>query len=287
MNVIAIAGHTGFIGSKLKNKLVDRGYELVLINREDFLLDDESFRKKLMNCDTVINLCGSPVIKRWTTYNKKKILASRINTTRKIVNSIELIDSQKIKLINASAIGIYQHGKKHTEESTDYENDFLSNTVKQWEEVALHAQNAGHYVALCRFGVVMGKDGGAFPRMILPFKLGLGGKIGKGSQTFSFIHIHDVIEGIIYLILNQEKTGIFNFVAPEIVSNSKFTNVAADIYNKSAFMRVPAFVLRLVFGKAAVMLLEGADVIPEKLVDSGFSFEYDTIEKTIISLKES
>ena len=287
MNKIAIAGHTGFIGSKLKHQLSNEGYELVLIDREDFLLDEESFRMKLIDCGTVINLCGSPVIKRWTPHNKKKIIDSRINTTRKIVDSLELIDSHKIKLINASAVGIYEHGLSHTEESINYESDFLSKTVKQWEEIALHAQSSGHYVALCRFGVVMGKEGGAFPKMILPFKLGIGGKIGGGSQIFSFIHIDDVVNGIIYLILNLEMTGVFNFVAPEIVTNAKFTKTAATVYNKKAFMRVPAFMLKLIFGKASVMLLEGAEVIPQRFIKSDFVFKFDTIEKTILSLKKS
>jgi len=287
MNKIAIAGYTGFIGSKLKNKLVKKGYDLVLINREDFLLDDESFRKKLIDCSTVINLCGSPVIKRWNAKNKKKIISSRVNTTRKIVDALELINSHKIKLINASAIGIYLHGKRHTEESTVYENDFLSDTVKQWEETALHAQSSGHYVGLCRFGVVMGKQGGAFPKMILPFKIGFGGKIGSGNQTFSYIHIKDVVEGIIFLILNKEMTGIFNFVAPDIVSNQEFTDTTAKIYDKKAFFTVPAFLVKLFLGKASVMLLEGADVIPERLLESGFKFKYDTLEKTLISIKES
>ncbi len=282
--LVSISGYSGFIGKEMISTLDNQGMTFSLINRDSFMMPDEEFlEQKIEGKDAVINLVGAPVLQKWTAKKKEEIYKSRIDTTTKIARAIRQAKVKPKVLASASAIGIYSTSGKHTEESTDFADDFLSDVCRDWEAAAMSVSDITRVVVL-RTGVVYGNTGGALPVMHKPFSMALGGTIGNGTQAISWIHIRDLINIYKLVLENDAFTGVINAVSPNPTTNFHFTKTFAKIINQPAVFRIPLFALKAMYGEAAGMLAEGQTVVPEKLIHSGFQFQYPTIEKALLNL---
>ncbi|MCT7600528.1 TIGR01777 family oxidoreductase [Aliarcobacter butzleri] len=281
MKTIAISGANGFVGTSLTNFFSSFGYNIVPLSR-DILNNKSKLEEVLNSADIVINLAGANIINRWSESYKKLLYSSRIDTTSKIVNAISSISNKPKLLISTSAVGIYDN-KSIYDENGSFSNDFLSNLCQDWEKEALKAKNETTKVAIFRFGIILGKDGGALQKMITPFKFGLGGTIGSGKQAFSFIHINDLLNAYKFVIEN-DYDGVFNLTAPTPTTNKGLTLALGKTLKRPTILPVPEFVLKLIFSEGARVLTDGQSAIPKKLLDLGFEFKFKTIEETIENL---
>ncbi len=278
MKTIAISGASGFVGSSLKKFLEKDGYEVFAITRE-ILNDKQKLHEVISSVKIVINLAGANILSRWTKEYKELLYSSRIDTTSKIVQAINTTQKRPVFLISTSAVGIYDNKQIHDENGA-FSNDFLSNLCQKWEETD---KRANTHVAIFRFGIVMGKDGGAFAKMVKPFKFGLGGTIGDGEQAFSFVHIDDLLNAYKFIIENK-LAETFNLTAPTPTTNKELTVAIGKALNKPTLLPIPEFILQIIFGEGAKVLTQGQSVVPKKLQDLGFEFKYKNIEQTINSL---
>ena len=280
---IVITGGTGFLGRHLSTYFLSLGHEIILIQRSDLKEGTDRISKLIKSTDVLVNLAGSPVIKRWNAANKKEILESRLNTTNMLVESLSNLSEQERPpvFLSASAIGIYDSEKNHTEESTDFDDNFLSEVCRQWEKCLEPLKQLNIRVCVMRIGMVLGTDGGMLKQLIPLFKAGLGGKIGSGKQGFSFIHYRDFCQVVEYLMENSHCRGIFNLTAPGHTTNAIFTEALAKACHRPAFFKVPEIALKLIYGKAAVALLKGQSVYPQHLLEVGFQFRYPDITSAI------
>lgn len=281
MKTIAISGASGFVGTNLKDYFTNLGYKVIPISR-DILNKKDKLEELINSSNIVINLAGANIINRWTDKYKKLLYSSRIDTTSKIVNAINSVENKPELLISTSAVGIYDNQFIHDEDGS-YSNDFLSKLCQDWEKEALKANSFNTRVAIFRFGIVLGKDGGALQKMLTPFKLGLGGIIGSGKQAFSFIHLDDLLNAYKFVIENNlEDT--FNLTAPKTTTNFLFTKALGKALRRPTIFPVPEFVLKLIFSEGAKVLTDGQDAIPKRLSDLGFKFKYNNIDETLKSL---
>ncbi|MDK2082081.1 TIGR01777 family oxidoreductase [Aliarcobacter butzleri] len=281
MKTIAISGANGFVGTSLTNFFSSFRYKIVPLSR-DILNNKSKLEKVLNSTDIVINLAGANIINRWSESYKKLLYSSRIDTTSKIVNAISSISNKPKLLISTSAVGIYDN-KSIYDENGSFSNDFLSNLCQDWEKEALKVKSEATKVAIFRFGIILGKDGGALQKMITPFKFGLGGTIGSGKQAFSFIHISDLLNAYKFVIEN-DYDGVFNLTAPTPTTNKGLTFALGKTLKRPTILPVPEFVLKLIFSEGARVLTDGQSAIPKKLLDLGFEFKFKTIEETIENL---
>ena len=269
---------TGFIGDELK-KHFSKKYKVVQVKRSDFY-DKKILEKKLENTDILINLAGENIARRWSKEYKKKLLTSRVESTKAL---LECFKKYKPKLfISTSAIGIYDTKNTHTEESQKFTDTYLADIAKAWEDEALKAKDFNVRTIILRLGVVLSSKNGALAKMLPAFKLNLGGKIGDGKQAFSWIYIKDLINIYEYLSLTEKKfEGIFNAVSPNPISNEEFTKVLSKVLNKFSFFTIPAFILKLILGEGSLVLLEGQKVLPQRLIKEGFNFKYPLLEDAL------
>ncbi|RXJ86827.1 TIGR01777 family oxidoreductase [Arcobacter sp. CECT 8985] len=278
MKTIAITGASGFVGTSLKKYFENLEYKVVAIKRE-FLKDKDKLQEIVSSSDIIINLAGANIINRWSQEYKKLLYSSRIDTTRKVVEAINNSEKKPKLLISTSAVGIYDNEQRY-DENGQYSNDFLSNLCQNWEN---EAKRANTKVSIFRFGIVLGKDGGALSKMILPFKMGVGGVIGSGKQAFSYIHIEDLLNAYKFVIENCiEDT--FNLTAPQPTTNYGLTKALGKALNRPTIFPVPEFVLKLIFSEGAKVLTDGQEAVPQKLLDLGFKFKYNNIQETVDSL---
>jgi uncharacterized protein (TIGR01777 family) len=239
----------------------------------------------LRDADIFISLAGAPILKRWTQGYKRKLKSSRIGPVNKVITALRLLKDRPRLLISTSAIGIYDNIHEHTEDSSFYAGNFLTELVSDWEsEVMKAGELVNLRIVIFRLAVVLGRKGGAFPSLLRPFKFGLGGKIGNGKQNFSFVHIDDVIRAVMFVIHNPGQQGVFNLVAPEVITNRVFAKKLGKVLHRPSFMTVPSFFLKLIYGEAAIILLGGPDVKPKRLINAGFEFKYENIELALLSL---
>ncbi|MEI7723699.1 MAG: TIGR01777 family oxidoreductase [Bacteroidota bacterium] len=282
--IVAISGSTGFVGEAMMKKMRGLGWSVRIINRDSLALPDHDFLEQLTEgADVVINLAGAPVSRKWTPAIKQEIIDSRVNTTRKISDSIIKAKTKPSVFISASAIGIYDSVNTHTESSTSFANSFLANVCQNWEHEAMRSEKMTR-VIIFRLGVVLGEDGGALKKMHLPFSIGAGGKLGTGRQAMSFIHLTDLVEAMIFTIQNPVVTGIVNGVSPYPIDNAEFTDKLGKVLDQPAWLTVPAFALKMIYGEGAQVLLEGQKVLPEKLLQAGFLFKYPTIQNALVQI---
>jgi uncharacterized protein (TIGR01777 family) len=281
---LALSGATGFIGQALIKKIQVMGWRLKVIDRDSFKMTDEQFLEEIIEgTDAVINLAGAPVAKKWTPEYKQLILESRVTTTRKIASAITMASQKPAVFISASAIGIYDSINTHNETSIAYAGSYLSEVCSAWEQEAMKA-NASTRLVIFRTGVVLGRDGGALSKMYLPFSIGLGGKIGDGSQPVSFIHIADLVEAMIFALENPSLSGIVNAVTPFPTDNAEFSDKLGKALKQPVWFTVPAFAIKMMYGEGAQVLLEGQKVIPEKLMQAGFRFKYPTMQNALMQI---
>lgn len=284
---IRISGATGYLGSKLTSELKDNGHTVDGIARELLYGPAEKLAEKLRGTEAVVHLAGSPLLVRWTPKNKQMIIDSRMLSGQNIARAIKLLPShdRPNKVISASGVSIYSAGKFHTEDSPDYAQGFLSEVVRSWEKAWTELpQNVS--LTIFRMAVVLGKESPTIKTMLLPFKLGLGGKVGTGHQPFPYIHEKDVIRAYVWALENQLTGGIYNLAAPHQISNATFTKNLAKALGRPAFMPVPSAAVRLVYGEAAEMLTDSPSVYPDKLLKKGFTFMYPSIESALNNIFE-
>lgn len=280
---IVITGGTGFLGRHLTSHLMSLGHTIILVQRADLVQGTTRLSKLIKSTDCIINLAGSPVIKRWTRKNRKEILDSRLQTTNRLVGAIRMLDpsDRPSSLLSASAIGIYDSKNIHREDSVDFDDNFLASVCRQWESCLEPLRETEVRVCILRIGIVLGKEGGMLKKLLPLFRFGLGGKIGTGEQGFSFIHYLDFCRAVEFLIPNEGCSGIFNMTSPELSTNKLFTSALAYECHRPAFMTVPEMALKLVFGEASVALLKGQLVIPQHLLECGFVFQYPTLSAAL------
>jgi uncharacterized protein len=233
--------------------------------------------------DAVINLAGAPVVGgRWTKERKALLRSSRVDTTRGVLNAIAKMDKKPRVLISASAIGYYgNRSEELVTENSAPGTDFLAELAKEWESEALKAEGLGVRVVLLRFGIILAKQGGALPQMMLPFKYGLGGKLGSGRQWTSWIGLQDVVAIIQEMVRNDSWKGAVNLVAPQAVRNSELTASLAKVLHRPAIFTVPAFALRLAMGEMAKTLLGGVRVAPQVLERGGYRFIHANLDEAL------
>ncbi|MBD3841027.1 MAG: TIGR01777 family protein [Campylobacterales bacterium] len=282
MKKIAITGSSGFVGTELSNMFISLGYSVIGITRAH-LKNIQNLSTIIDDCELVINLAGANIISRWSDEYKKLLYSSRIDTTKTLIEAFKLATNKPKLFISTSAVGIYDNKKTYDETNYSYSDEFLANLCKDWEKEAFKAQELGIRTAVFRFGIVLG-NGGALAKMLLPFKLGVGGTIGDGSQSFSFIHIDDLKNAYKFVLQNQDATGVFNLTAPNPTTNKGLTKALGKALNRPTIFPVPAFVLQLIFSEGAKVLTDGQSVVPKHLLDMGFEFQYSCIEQTIESL---
>jgi len=281
---IAMTGYSGFIGTKLEKLLIRKGNEVVHINRILLKKEKESELTGLISgCDAVINLAGATINQRWTKANKKEIIDSRIETTRQLVNAIDKSTKRPRIFISASAVGIYPFDVVADESYPHHGHNFLSFVCSKWEEEA-QKTNKGVRLAIVRFGVVLGREGGALPQMTPPFRYYLGARIGSGKQGFPWIHIADATNAIHYILQSPHISGIVNITAPEPTTNAQFTNTLAEVLRKPALFVIPRFVLKLLLGEREIMITRGQQVTPAKLTENGFLFRFPRLKDALQNL---
>lgn len=293
MNIL-ITGGTGFIGRHLISKL-HYEHDITVLTRDQqnarrILPDNVSIITKLdamgdfSSLDAVINLAGEPIAdSRWTDKQKQRICHSRWDITEELVTRIKQAVSPPAVFISGSAIGYYgrQGDTPVTEDNPQVHEEFTHELCARWEAIAEQAASEQTRVCLLRTGIVLAKGEGALDRMVLPFKLGLGGKMGNGEQFMSWIHIEDMVEGIRFLLIHEKCRGPYNLTAPHPVTNRTFTHTLAKELHRPALFTVPGFALKLVMGEAAELLLTGQKVIPKRLQDAGYEFSYPLLEDAL------
>lgn len=296
MDTVLITGGTGFIGRNLIPLLQKDNYKIIVISRTPSKYEDDFFFKhvelvkdfsQVQHADIVINLAGANLsAKRWSSQYKQEIVNSRLDITNNLIDWISHQQTKPHTLISGSAIGYYGARGNETldEKSTSGSaSEFQVRLCSQWEDAAYRAEGLGVRVCCIRTGVVLG-DEGALPQMSLPFKFGIGGKLGSGNQYFSWIHINDHVRAVMHLINNKDLQGSFNLTAPNPVTNEALTKTLGKVLNRPTFMTVPGFALKLTVGEMAKILLTGQRVIPKKLEESGFEFEYPELEQALTQI---
>jgi uncharacterized protein (TIGR01777 family) len=300
MNIF-ITGGTGFIGSILARRLTEQGHRVTILTRSlranrpppqgvSFLEGDPTkngdWQEKVPDHDVVINLAGASIFKRWTKKYKMAIRDSRISTTRNLVEALSVRKGNVDLLLSASAVGYYGfHGDEELDEGSSPGDDFLATVTREWEASSLEAEGHGVRVLPCRFGIVLGAEGGAIGKMILPFEWYLGSPLGTGNQWFSWIHQQDLVDIILFLMDTKDISGPINATAPHPVRNRELTRVLGQVLKKPTFMPpVPGFIIKLIMGEFGSVLLRGQRVLPKKLTDIGFRFQYPDIRRALEDL---
>ena len=298
---VFVTGATGFIGPHLVRRLADAGHQVFVLDRspekarpmpggavrvEGDGTVSGAWQEEVSRCDAVINLAGITIFQRWNARVKEQLTASRIDTTRNVVDALRARRGVSTRLLSGSAIGYYgSRGDETLNEGSVPAGDFMARMARDWENAALEAESLGVKVAVCRFGIVLGKNGGALGQMLPLFRLGLGSPLGAGKQWFSWIHVDDLVAGLIFLLQHEEVVGPVNLTAPEPVRNSEFTRALGKAIKRPTFLpAVPGLALRLALGQVAQVLVEGQRVLPDRLLKSGFKFRYPTLQDALRDL---
>lgn len=282
---IAICGKSGLVGSKLEELFVSQHDSVVGVKiRDNTSIED--IAAQIDKCDILINLSGTTILAPWSDEYKKKLYSSRIDTTKKLVDAIAVCKEKPKLFLSASAVGIYDSIHEHGDDSKNYDKDFLSALCRDWEAEAKKAKAFDVRVVQMRFGVIFSKDGGAMSKILPPFKMGVGGKLGRGDQMVSWIHIEDLLRAILFIIKTPAISGSVNFTSPYPISNKEQTKILGKVLNRPTFFGVPAFMIKLVFGEGARVILDSKEVYPTKLLENGFVFYYEKFEDALREIVE-
>ena len=294
---IVIAGGTGLVGQRLQTLLKKQQAEIIVLTSsgENKVVDgvryvkwmDGKIPEGLEDTTAFINLAGVSLnAGRWTPKQKSKILTSRLQTTNEITRIMKTLNKKPSVFVNASAVGIYKPSETeiYTEQHEAKVTDFLSDVVYQWEQAALQANEMGIRTCTMRFGVILERDAGAFPLMLLPYQLFVGGTIGSGKQWVSWIHAEDVARAILFAIEHQLFDGPINTVSPNPLRMRDFGKVIAEVFRRPHYFPVPSTLLKIALGEKSMLVLEGQYVIPEKLNEEGFTFKFPTLQEALHDL---
>lgn len=299
---IIITGGTGLIGRSLSQALANEGNEVIVLSRQPEKVKIVPAGVEVQKWDgksaagwgqladgagAIINLAGAGIAdNRWSSARKRLLRQSRIDAGKAVMEAITAAGARPDVLIQASAVGYYgaQSGDAQLTESAPPGNDFLSKLCFDWEASTTPVSRLGVRRAVIRTGVVLCNEGGAFPKQLIPFKFFAGGPVGSGKQWYPWIHIDDQVRAIRFLIDNPKANGPFNLTAPNPVTNKEFGLTVGEVLGRPAFMSAPSFAMKSVFGEMSLMLLEGQRTIPQKLLELGFKFKYETIQIALRAL---
>lgn len=297
---VAITGATGLIGKKLTKKLIERGDEVfilsssvdsakqILPNASGYIEwgnNSNAWQSELSGVEAVIHLAGENVMgRRWSAAHKKKVLESRVNGTKSLVEAISRLDVKPKTFISASAIGIYGNRENPVDESSAPAHGFLGNVVKAWEAETHKVDELGIRRVNVRTGIVLDEKEGALAPMVKQFGFFLGGSIGSGNQWFSWIHVDDLAGIYLFAVDNQNVSGTINGTAPKPVRMKGFAKTLGKVLNRPAFFNVPGFALRIILGEGAAAVLGGANVNSEKIQKLGYRFLFEDVNTALINL---
>jgi len=291
---ILITGASGLIGTALQKSFAEKGYETLLAARskpkksneiqwdtEKGFADEDLPRLDAL--DAIVHLAGENIAGRWTDEKKRRLMDSRVDGTRNIVETIDKLKNKPKVLINASAIGVYgDRADEILTETSAAGDNFLAEIGKNWEAEAVKAENFGVRVVRLRIGIVLAKDGGALAQMLTPFKFGLGGTIGSGKQWMSWIALEDVVRIVNFALENENLSGAINVVAPNPATNEEFTDTLGATLHRPTFLPLPAFAVNLAFGEMGnALLLDSTRVVPKKLEEHGFEFDFPDLKAAL------
>lgn len=294
---VVVTGGTGFVGGALVKALLERGDEVWVVTRKkgsvagrhanlheatwDELADNPG---RLEGTHGIVNLAGESINQRWTEAAKARVLNSRLQAAEAVAGWVRALQVKPNVVINAS--GITYYGMSETgmfdERSPGRVTDFLSSVVEKWEAAA--DRIAAERLVKLRVGLVVGREGGAFPLMAMPYKLFGGGRVGSGKQWISWIHLEDMTRLILFCLDNDAVSGPMNASSPDPVTNDRFGRALGAAMKRPHWFPVPAFVMRLLFGEMAILLLEGQRALPKAALDAGFAFRYPTIDSAMQDL---
>ncbi len=280
---VKITGINGYLGGSIAQKLEAQGHNVSGINRSLLYDDHSALAAEILGSDVIINLAGAPVFQRWSAKNKREIYNSRVKTTANLVAAIASLQPHQRpkKFISASAVGIYKAGLLHHENSSAFDPGFLGHVVQHWEQ-ALEQLPADVRKTVFRIGLVLGKKARIISSQLLPFKLGLGAKIGSGKQAFPFIHETDLARAFVWAATEYSgNNATFNLVAPQSIDNATFSRSFARQLHRPAFFSIPDFVIQLALGNAATLLTQSPAVSSKKIISAGFQFKFPEIDSAL------
>ncbi|MBK6532008.1 MAG: TIGR01777 family protein [Deltaproteobacteria bacterium] len=295
---VGVVGATGFVGKALVAALTERGDAVVAFSRDPArarktlarVADARSLEaitaEGVADLDAVVNLAGESIgAKRWDAEYKAAILESRVRTTRRVVDAIGAAGRRPQVLVNASAVGFYgPRGDEEVTEATPSGADFLSGVCREWEREAERVSTFGVREVRMRLGVVLGDGGGSLEKMLLPFKMFVGGPVGDGRQWFSWVHLADVVGAIVWALDHPTLHGAVNVTAPEPVRFRDFAEALGRRLRRPSWLPVPAFALRLAMGQMAEVVVTGQRAVPAALIADGYSFKYSRIDDALTTV---
>lgn len=296
MNIL-ITGGTGLIGRHLCKALLAEGHHLTVFSRHPETVAakcgdgvsaiaslDEWQPEQVF--DAVINLAGEPIVDAYWSAKRKQVLwDSRVTLTEKLVRCIVAAKRKPVILLSGSAVGYYgDRGDTELDESEHVGNNFAAKLCQAWEAAALAAEKHGVRVCLLRTGLILSKRGGLLGRMLLPFRLGLGMRLGNGKQRMSWVHIEDYVVMVLKLLRDEQMRGPFNMTSPQPATNAEFTQELARALHRPAFLIAPAMLLKLGMGESSCMLLEGQRVLPKRLEAAGWKFAFNKLDSALNDL---
>lgn len=276
---IAIIGSTGLIGTALTRYFTQKGDQVVPIGRP--LLQEEravELRQLLEVCETVINVSGAPINKRWTNKYKQELIRSRIEVTRRLVSAIQGLEVKPRVFVSCSAIGYYPANGCYQESDTISGTGFLADLCRRWELEARKIDPAVRLI-IPRFGLILSKEGGALPRMLKSVRLGFVVIPGTGKQSFGWLSLKDLCRSLDFLIQKKDIEGVVNLVAPQQLSFESFAEELVQHFHCIAKLKVPEFILRAIMGEAATVLTRGAVILPKKLLEAGFVYQHPSLQQ--------
>lgn len=302
---IIITGGSGSIGRKLTQHLTQNGHQVVILTRNPASVSglpnnaravkwdgrtSEGWLAEADGADAIINLAGENLAgsgffpARWTEDRKRRIRESRLNAGNAVAEAVEKATNKPKVVVQASAIGYYgPRGDETLSEKDSAGNDYLANLCKEWETATASVEKHGVRRAIIRTGIFLTPEEGALQRLLLPYKMFAGGPFGNGQQWYSWIHPHDEVEAIRFIIENPKASGVFNLTAPEPLKNKDFGKTLGKALNRPSLIPIPRFVLQTAFGEVVTVVFDGQRVLPKHLQDLGFKFKFPTLE---VALKD-
>ncbi len=291
---VLVSGSSGLVGSALLPALKASGYQVSRLVRRPVIADDEILWNPsqpispdaVSGFDAVIHLAGESIVGRWTEAKKASIRASRIPATTHLAQALAQAGQKPGVFVSASAIGYYgNRGDSVLTEASPFGSGFAAGLAREWEQATEAATQAGVRTVQTRIGIIQSAEGGALKKMLPPFKMGVGGRIGSGRQWMSWIDLHDIVGAIQHIVKTTSLRGPVNLVSPNPVTNADFTKILAGVLHRPAIFPVPAFAARLVFGQMAdELLLASQRVEPAKLTASGYSFRFSELRATLANI---
>lgn len=295
-----LVGGSGMLGRRLTDHLLSAGHEVSIISRSPERVQKKpgirvvgwdgrtalGWGQEVDGADGVVNLVGESIgAARWTTRRKKAIVASRVFAGQAIVEACIQAKKKPGVIFQISGVGYYGiSGEKVFTEKDLPGDDFPATTAVQWEAATQPVEELGIRRVVARTGVVLTREGGVLPLMMLPFRLFIGGPLGSGKQWISWVHIDDMVQGVVFLLENQSYSGIFNLTSPNPLTNADFGKALGRVMRRPYWIPAPGFALRIVLGEMSTLVLDGQRVIPQRLIEAGFEFRYPAIADALSAL---